>query len=150
MDKQSATARERRHQMARMAISELFLDSNLDEAVFGRLHGQLLESGLTIEELDQIYYDELAPLLHRNLTSPAGKWSGFDANWLEMEIERRSRWPTWASIPGLGKLLRYWVTRTTEGDWRKLRLMLQKRRSLSQNAVIPDRGENVQPETKSP
>lgn len=76
---------------ARMAISDLFLDTPVDDDDFVRLRDQLRSTGSPLRELDDIYCDEVAPVLHRNLKSPAGVWSGFDAAWLDGEIQKRAR-----------------------------------------------------------
>jgi hypothetical protein len=107
---------------ARLAISELFLDAELDAADFSRLRDRLRESGLTLPELDEVYFDEVAPILYGNLSSVAGVWSGFDAAWLEQQITRAKRH---RGIPFVARVRRYLVTRTTIEDWRCLRAMLE-------------------------
>jgi hypothetical protein len=104
-----------------MAISELFLDTELDDASFLRLRDTLRASRLAPQELDTIYYDEIAPTLYRNLNTPAGVWSGFDVDWLEREIQQRTQR---LGFPPLTRLRRYLVTRSTIGDWRRLRAMV--------------------------
>lgn len=112
--------------MARLAISELFLDTSLEEEDFVRLRDILNDSKLPIDTLDLIYYEEIAPLLYQNLESTAGEWSGFDPDWLEREISRRSTKGTIGKILWLNKARMYWVTRTTKNDWQKLRRMLRR------------------------
>lgn len=125
MAKQTKAACEEKQQLARMAIAELFLDTELDDATFDRLRGQLIQSGLSITELDEIYFVEIAPLLYRNLQTPAGAWSGFDPEWIQKEALQRREQSTWTiRIPVLDRLMRLWVTRTTINDWRRLRSML--------------------------
>ena len=112
--------------VAALAISELFLDTELDERDFARLRDALRGSRLSIRDLDEIYYDQVAPILHRNLNSPAGEWSGFDPDWLEREIRRQA-----SRRPGLGplaRLRRYLATRSTIDDWRRLRAMVDASR----------------------
>jgi hypothetical protein len=106
---------------ARMAISELFLDTALDEKDFARLRDELRSSGLSLRELDEIYYDEVAPLLYQNLNSPAGVWSGFDGAWLDGEIQKRR--PPRGFAP-LASLRRFLATRSTIKDWNRLRAMI--------------------------
>ncbi len=110
--------------IARLAISELFLDTSLEEEDFVRLRDILAETKLPMDKLDSIYYEEIAPLLYGNLESTAGEWSGFAPEWLEHEISRRSSKGTIGKIPWLDKVWMYWVTRTTKKDWQKLRRML--------------------------
>ncbi len=82
---------------------------------------------LPLDKLDLIYFEEIAPVLHGNLDSTAGEWSGFDQDWLEHEISRRSGKITIWKTPWLNKMRMYWVTRTTINDWQKLRQMLLER-----------------------
>jgi hypothetical protein len=103
-----------------MAIAELFLDTQLDDADHRRLAEELRASRLSPAQLDRIYYDELAPILHYNLRSPAGEWSGFDGAWLESEIARRGGA---SRLPVITTLVRIWVTRSTIDDWRRLRAL---------------------------
>lgn len=109
---------------ARLAISELFLDTSLEEEDFVRLRDILYETKLPVNKLDSIYYEEIAPLLYGNLESTAGEWSGFDPDWLEHEILRKSSEGAIRKIPWLNWVRMYWVTRTTKKDWQKLRRML--------------------------
>jgi hypothetical protein len=116
----SADAEDARYR-ARLAISELFLDTELDDAAFVRLRDVLRTSGLSLDELDAIYYDELAPILHANLRTPAGVWSGFDPVWLQQEIERRGKLRV---FPLVGRVRRYLITQSTIEDWRRLRALV--------------------------
>ena len=109
---------------ARMAISELFLDTELDDATFLRLRDELRASRLSLPELDAIYHDEVAPILCRNLSTTAGVWDGFDPDWLEREIGRRAVRPGFSP---LARLRRYLVTRSTIEDWRRLRDLISPR-----------------------
>ena len=106
---------------ARLAISEMFLDTALEEKDFARLRHELRSSGLSLRELDEIYYDEVAPLLYQNLSSPAGVWSGFDAAWLDSEIQKRRQS---SGFPLLASLRRFMATRSTIKDWSRLRSMI--------------------------
>lgn len=110
-----------RRRLARRAISELFLDTQLDDGDFSRLRDMLVESRLSVHELDYIYYDELAPILYRNVNTPSGVWSGFDQDSLEERIGARIGH---RPLPLFGSLWRHRVTRTTLADWRRLRQLL--------------------------
>lgn len=112
-----------------MAISELFLDTHLEEEDFIRLRDLLNESQLSIDELDLIYHEEIAPLLYGNLEATAGEWSGFDPVWLELEISKQSKQRIIGKMPWLNRMWGYWTTRTTKNDWEKLRRMLTQQRS---------------------
>lgn len=76
------------------ALSELWLDSELDEADRERLAVELARSPFDERELRAIYEREVAPALAANLDSVAGEWSGFDPQWLEARcIEAAERRP---------------------------------------------------------
>lgn len=115
--------------MARVAISELFLDTHLEEEDFARLRDILNESQLSIDELDLIYHDEIAPLLYGNLEATAGEWSGFDPDWLELKISKQSKQSIIGKIPWLNRVWGYLTTRTTRNDWERLKRMLTQQHS---------------------
>ncbi|RYX80146.1 hypothetical protein EON73_05695 [bacterium] len=69
-----------------VALSEFYLDTELDESDILRIANILKLSGFTIEELKLINYEELAPIVSSNLLSVAGEWAGFDEVWLVSEI----------------------------------------------------------------
>lgn len=117
-------AKTQSRRVARCAISELFVDTELDERDFARLRAMLNESQLSQTELDFIYYEEIAPLLYRNLDVPAGEWAGFDPDWLEAEIGKRQVKAPSGGASWLSRARRYWVTRTTRNDWQKLKRSL--------------------------
>ena len=111
---------------ARAALSELFLDTELDERDFERLCRTLIECGLSVAELERIYREEVAPVLHANLKSVAGAWSGFDIDWLESQIRNR---PAPGRTPILARLRRRWILRETRQDWERLRKMVEARKT---------------------
>jgi hypothetical protein len=109
---------------ARAALSELFLDTELDERRFARLARTLRGTGLAIEVLDHVFHEELEPVLSGNLRTPAGAWAGFDLDWLEAEIEqRRQRHGTLrATIDRAARALL--PATAARADWARLRAML--------------------------
>jgi hypothetical protein len=108
-------------QLARLAVSELFLDTELDDADFLRLRDALRASHLSLQELDEVYYDEVAPVLYQNLRTPAGAWEGFDRAWLEERIDHRA---SERRLPFPAAWRRYYFSRSTIGDWQRLRKLL--------------------------
>ncbi|NLE47038.1 MAG: hypothetical protein GX614_01405 [Sandaracinaceae bacterium] len=74
-----------------LALSALYLDTELGEDDHARIAEALRESGYSAEELEEILYRELHPVLCMNLISVAGEWAGFDMEWVEEEILRRRR-----------------------------------------------------------
>ena len=103
------------------AISELFLDVGLSDTALADISRRLKDSGLSEAQLYEIYADEVAPVLYRNLASPAGEWAGFDLQWLEGKITGNQKRGSELRQAMLFKpLRRYWVTRSTIAEWRKV------------------------------
>lgn len=89
------------------ALSELYLDTELDDSDHRRIARVLDGCGYTHGQLEEILYRELHPTLHANLLNVAGEWALFDAEWLEQEILRHGpRRLRIALIPGK------WMVRT--------------------------------------
>lgn len=96
-----------------MAMSELFLDTELTESDWIRIADTLAASGYSIRELEGILQDEVAAVCEANLRSGAGEWSGFNQAWLVGQLtallEQRSQrfgrglqgsvaWDAWKSV----------------------------------------------------
>lgn len=91
-------------------LSELYLDTELDELDNERIAAVLVDSGYGTGQLEEILYRELHPLLHSNLLSVAGEWAGFDPDWLEQRILRpRPRRSRFAIIPGKWMVRSAWA-----------------------------------------
>ncbi len=102
-------------------LSELYLDTELDERDNERIAGVLVASGYGAGQLEEILYRELHPVLHANLLSVAGEWAGFDLEWLEEQIRRRGpRRSSVAVIPGK------WMVR---GSWEAIEAKLRGTRA---------------------
>ncbi|HCE7957421.1 TPA: hypothetical protein NID39_006155 [Pseudomonas aeruginosa] len=92
----------------RHALSDAFVDTLLEpEDIARRIKG--VDPAL----LERLFFEEVAPVCHGNLLSPApAVWTAFDEAWLEEAIERRwherclvawLRWryaDTWRAIAG--------------------------------------------------
>lgn len=77
-----------RRRLVWQALSDLFLDSHLDDADHRGIARGLVESGYDWPELDSIMVTEVAPVLHGNLRMVAGQWGTFELDWLEGRILR--------------------------------------------------------------
>lgn len=73
------------------ALSELYLDTELQESDFQYITRVFLESPFSLENIKKIDQYEVFPVLFSNLLNPAGEWAGFEEkrlvknimNWLE-------------------------------------------------------------------
>ena len=81
------------------ALSEFFLDTELDDTDDQRIAEVLVLSTYSIQETEEILRFEVYPVLIWNLRSVAGEWAGFNRDWLREMIEPRLnrrpkiRWP---------------------------------------------------------
>ena len=85
------TAREiERRRPLWVALSDLYLDT---EPEWERVALACAASGYSMPELQRILFDEVHPVVHRNLWDTAGEWQGFDEEWLVGSIlSRKGRW----------------------------------------------------------
>ena len=88
------------------ALSQLYLDTDIESNLPG-IAATLAAAPYTLAQLHEILRFEVNPVLHWNLHATAGVWSGFDAQWLEQEILRRSRHPRWLRALATQRALRW-------------------------------------------
>src|SRR3954447_14108020 len=74
-----------------IALSDLWLDTELTEVDLRRIAEVMRRSGYEVEELRQIYHFEVAPVVFPNLLSVAGEWAGFEEEWLVNEVTKQAR-----------------------------------------------------------
>lgn len=72
-----------------LALSEFYLDTELNDADFERIAKILKDSGYSLKELKRINYEEVAPVVSQNTLSVAGEWSGFNEEWLIEKIVKK-------------------------------------------------------------
>lgn len=65
-----------------VALADLWLDTELDEAWLRRIAEAVRASGCDPFELERVLRRELAPFLNGNVRTPAGEWAGFDPAWV--------------------------------------------------------------------
>lgn len=75
-----------RRQPVWLALGELYLDTELEEADFRRIAEVCGVSGFTWSEIRQMNYDEVAPVLWQNLLSMVGEWAGWNETLLLASI----------------------------------------------------------------
>jgi hypothetical protein len=77
------------------ALSDFFLDTELNEEDYSRISEVLAASPYTVENCEDILRFEVYPDLIWNLRCVAGEWVGFDREWLKEKIapnlDRRPR-----------------------------------------------------------
>ncbi|MGB7328823.1 MAG: hypothetical protein WBD31_28350 [Rubripirellula sp.] len=95
------------------AMSELYLDTELDADDLNRIGRILRSSPYNEAELDCIMFDEVFPVLIPNMWGVAGQWAGFDLDWLQAAIlqrqQRRLKIPN-AMILGRWMVRDHWRT----------------------------------------
>lgn len=64
------------------ALSDLFLDTELDDTTYQYIARTINESDFTLSEIEQILWYEVYPVLSNNLRSVAGVWDGWSDAWL--------------------------------------------------------------------
>ena len=69
-----------------LALSEFYLDTELDDADLLRIREVFVQSGYTPGEVRDIERKEVRPVVGVNALDVAGAWEGFDAQWLEQRI----------------------------------------------------------------
>lgn len=105
------------------ALSELWLDTVLDEEDIRRIAQVLRLSGYSTSELRSIYLREVAPVVYSNTFSAAGVWAGFDPAWLSEEATKRARddGAIWDSRWNVRQRI---MTYATEHHWKELERLL--------------------------
>lgn len=78
-----------------IALSDLYVDTELDRSSLQAIARRGRSSGFTLDEMRRIDRYEVAPLLYRNLLNPAGVWEGFKAEWIVAALTARYRRRTW-------------------------------------------------------
>lgn len=65
-----------------IALSDFYLDTELQDFNFQYIAKTILESPYTFEDVKKINIYEVFPVLQSNLLQPAGEWAGFNEEWL--------------------------------------------------------------------
>ncbi|GAA0422303.1 hypothetical protein GCM10009133_33580 [Cocleimonas flava] len=81
-----------------VALSDLFLDTELQQHDLAFIARRMHESGYSLEEINDILMFEVFPVCIANLHSVAGEWAGFDEKWVVNAIlsaKRPNRFRRW-------------------------------------------------------
>ena len=70
-----------------MALSELYLDTELLEPSYKDIAREFTASNISIKEAMQINRREVYPVLYLNLRSVVGEWQAFNEGWLLQNIK---------------------------------------------------------------
>ncbi|NVK74164.1 hypothetical protein C0J08_14065 [Marinomonas sp. CT5] len=68
------------------ALSDLFLDTELDAITYRYIAKVVVESGYEPQEIHDILWKEVLPAVGDNLRIVAGEWAGFNPEWLKERI----------------------------------------------------------------
>ena len=69
-----------------IALSEFYLDTELQESDLRDIAFKIIESPYSLDEIKKINNYEVFPVLQPNLLSVAGEWAGIDEEWLIKNI----------------------------------------------------------------
>jgi len=107
------------------AMSDLFLDTELSETDCDAIVRILAASSYSLEELETILADEVAPVLHGNLLVVAGQWGMFDREKEVVQpILKRLRNLNYGPARGwlpLVKLRRVFYLMNVQRPWRSIK-----------------------------
>lgn len=73
------------------ALSDLFLDTEIEDYVFQYIARTVSECGLSLREAEDILWYEVYPVLEGNLRCVAGEWQGWSDDWLLQNLPARVR-----------------------------------------------------------
>lgn len=92
------------------AFSNLFLDTELTDSIFIYVARVVEQSGVSLTEAEAVLWNEVFPVLHHNLRSVAGEWTGWSRDWLKAHL-RPSKGPARHTGPKLAvqEIQRSWA-----------------------------------------
>lgn len=104
-----------------LALSELWLDTELQAFQHSHIAEVMRASGLPLEELEAILLYEVAPAVWQNAHGVAGVWTGFDPDWLfgVCRGNRQKREKRWYRLRC--RLLRRVMLGPVKEDWQKVK-----------------------------
>lgn len=97
-----------------IALSDLFLDTELQDYNYAYIAKAMKESEYSMDEIEDILMLEVFPVCIANLHSVAGEWAGFDEAWVCSTIiaaKRPNRFRRWMNHRS------FWMI---ENDWKKV------------------------------
>ena len=97
-----------------IALSDLFLDTELQDYHHNHIAKVMHDSGYTFAEIEDILMLEVLPVCIANLHSVAGEWAGFHEDWVIKTIvksKRPNRFRRWMNQRS------FWMIKD---DWEKV------------------------------
>lgn len=73
------------------ALSDLFLDTEIEDHVFVYIARTVSECGLSLSEAEDILWYEVYPVLEGNLRNVAGVWEGWPDSWWRQNLPAKVR-----------------------------------------------------------
>ncbi len=105
------------------ALSDIWLDNELQDFERNHIVDLMRQTGYNFDELESIFYCEVAPAVYKNTFSATGEWAGFDSDWLFNSIlenikkqESNFIHRFWVNSSA-GK---YIMTKMVEDDWKSI------------------------------
>lgn len=103
------------------AISNFYLDTELDDKDYNYISKKLSETEIEVEELKLIDLYEVFPTLQMNLLSPAGEWAGFEPKWLNQKClinyKKRISSKSFRVCTEIKNKLHFWMRKN---HWKKI------------------------------
>jgi len=104
------------------ALSDLFLDTELQASSHRYVAKIITQSGFSSKEAEAILRDEVAPVFHVNLWTVAGEWTSWtEKDVEEMIVERLNHPVWWQKIGWLRGLILNRVMARVEKDWQEIK-----------------------------
>lgn len=101
-----------------LALSDLWLDTELDDFWLDGIAQVLRRSGLSRAQLEAIFLYEVAPVVWLNHWNFTGAWCGFDREWLCSRCQRQLGRGRWHRLRC--RLLRWPMTYGCQVEWRQV------------------------------
>lgn len=103
-------------------FSDFWLDNELQDFEYKYTVNLMITSNFSLDELEKIFFEEVAPVVYMNLYSVAGQWDLFHPEWLFQSIienlkkqENNAVYRAWVKSC-FGKFI---MSKTVRDNWKK-------------------------------
>lgn len=106
-----------------LALSELWKNTELFDYELNHIADQMISSGYSLAEIENICFREVAPAVYKNLIDFSGSWTGFEADSLYQAIVQNIKKQDDSSLhkfwvqSSIGQSL---MTKSVKEDWQKI------------------------------